>query len=439
MAAVFGALGSLLTPGKEPESKPPVATDAIDNGAEAERTNEPQTNSISSAEDNSAHDSERNSLPTEKLADEAKKTKNTKSQSKGGISDPVSAIAAIGGDCGMCKKSITNKQAVGCAKCGFCDDIFCKDCSQFTSHMCQTVLERADVLWACYSCLPRLENAKLATPLTGTPENVADIIADGGSVLRKFDELKGEINSMINDKVVPQLITKIEQSISTLNANITNQWCTMPGANAFAEGCHSSNESDDSGDEEFPEDGMTRVMTKKQRKAAVRQSREYTASLKIAQAALASQKEDEDRQKNILVYRLPETLTSASDARKNEKETIAELLNVLDVNSAPVEIKRLGKFDSDKVNDKPRPIKVVFNNKISRDEAINNARNLGKATDAKIKNLQICYDLSREQREQQKVKLDEAKELSKNSETHVWRVRGTPGNMFVKKFEKRAK
>ena len=76
------------------------------------------------------------------------------------------------------------------------------------------------------------------------------------------------------------------------------------------------------------------------------------------------------------------------------------------------------------MGDKPRPVKVVFSNKISRDEAISNARNLGKVDDAALKTLQICYDLSLEHREQQKAKLSEAKELSKNSETHVWRVRG---------------
>ena len=121
---------------------------------------------------------------------------------------------------------------------------------------------------------------------------------------------------------------------------------------------------------------------------------------------------------------------------------MGNLLDALEVNASPVEIKRLGKFNKDTVKEKPRPIKIVFGNKISRDEAINNARNLGKIQDENLiwlKNLQICYDLNKEQREQQKAKIEEAKELSKNSETHVWRVRGTPGNMFLKKFEKKTK
>ena len=432
MAAVFGALGSLLTPNKEQE--PPkmlVTNDAIENGEVGTvHANQTPATAISSADVQIQN--QNNSV---KCPDVREKAKNVKSQQKGDVLTGFDAPTSTGDKCGMCQKSITIKQAAGCAKCGFCDGIFCNDCSHFTPHMCKNVLERADILWACYTCLPRLENAKLATPV----ESSTDTIEEGKLSMVNFEELKGEINCVISEKVVPQLITKIEQSMNTLSENI-KQWNNIPYASA-AEG-DSSDGSENPPEESFPEDGLSRVMSKKERKAAVRQSKEYTESVKIAQAALASQKEDEERQKNILVYRLPETVSSAEEARKNEKEQVKKLLDALEVNASPVEIKRLGKFNKDTVKEKPRPIKIVFGNKISRDEAINNARNLGKIQDENLiwlKNLQICYDLNKEQREQQKAKIDEAKELSKNSETHVWRVRGTPGNMFLKKFEKKTK
>ena len=427
MAAVFGALGSLLTPSKEQEpSKMSVANDAIENGeAGTERVNETPVSVISSAEEQSL--SQNNA---EKCPDVNENAKNAKSQQKGDVLAGLDAPISTGDECGMCHKSITIRQASGCAKCGFCDSIFCKDCSHFTPQMCKNVLERADVLWACYSCLPRLENAKLATPV----ESSTDTIDKGKSTTPNFEELKGEINSVITEKVVPQLISKIEQSMNTLSENI-RQWNSISYANA-ADGNLSDSETADSDDEEFP-DALTKVLSKKEQKALRRAQREENNSLKLVQAALASQKDDEERQRNLIVYRLSESLNSVTEARTKDREAVQKLLGVLNVDSAPVEVRRLGKYDRDTVSSRPRPVKIVLHDRSERDLAMANVSNLATVTDDSIKSVQVNYDLNREQRDKQKALVAEAKELSKNSQTHIWKVRGPPENMITRKFLKR--
>ena len=427
MAAVFGALGSLLTPSKEQEpSKMSVANDAIENGeAGTERVNETPVSVISSAEEQSLSQDN-----AEKCPDVNENAKNAKLQQKGDVLAGLDAPISTGDECGMCHKSITIRQASGCAKCGFCDSIFCKDCSHFTPQMCKNVLERADVLWACYSCLPRLENAKLATPV----ESSTDTIDKGKSTTPNFEELKGEINSVITEKVVPQLISKIEQSMNTLSENI-KQWNCISYANA-ADGNLSDSETADSDDEEFP-DALTKVLSKKEQKALRRAQREENTSLKLVQAALASQKDDEERQRNLIIYRIPESLASVTEARTKDREAIQRLLETLDVDSSPVEIRRLGRFDKDIVKDRPRPVKVMLTDRSTRDLAMANVAKLARATDPTIKSLQVCYDLNKDQRVRQKSLVAEGKELSKNSQTHIWKVRGPPENMLLRKFIKR--
>ena len=159
--------------------------------------------------------------------------------------------------------------------------------------------------------------------------------------------------------------------------------------------------------------------------------------MKIVQAALASQKDDEERQKNLIVYRLPESLDSVTEARTKDREAVQKLLTALNVDSTPVEIRRLGKFDKDTVSNRPRPVKIVLLDRSERDLAMANVSNLAKVTDDAIKSVQVNYDLNREQRDKQKELVAEAKELSKNSTTHIWKVRGPPENMTTRKFLRR--
>ena len=354
--------------------------------------------------------------------------------------------------CKKCEKtwdSVSPKNAsVQCCHClmYFC---FAKDCANMKKGDFDFV-SRDDIFWACFDCKMILTGGSQGeTPknceVMQEIENLKGLVQQVSGGMNKFaadvkafgtfdpegkcaEALRANVDKMLSDIVSDTMTDRLATKIGN---GICDKLDQLSGDDSPAD------EETSLSDEDFPADGLTRVMNKKERRAIIRESKQNTESLKIMQAALASQKEDEERVKNILVYRLPETLTSAEEARKQEKADIETLLEALDVSASPVEIKRLGKFDKDKVKDKPRPVKVTFSNKISRDEAITNARNLGKVTDEKIKNLQICYDLNKDQREQQKAKLDEAKELTKNSATHVWRVRGTPGNMFLKQYERR--
>ena len=51
-----------------------------------------------------------------------------------------------------------------------------------------------------------------------------------------------------------------------------------------------------------------------------------------------------------------------------------------------------------------------------------------------LKQLSVCYDLSEEERVTVKTLVEQAKEKSKNSTSHIFRVRGPPGNMKIYRF-----
>ena len=66
-----------------------------------------------------------------------------------------------------------------------------------------------------------------------------------------------------------------------------------------------------------------------------------------------------------------------------------------------------------------------------------NVFRLAKVTDVTIKSVQVNYDLNKDQRQKQKELVAEGKEFSKNSTTHIWKVRGPPDNMQLRKYLRR--
>ena len=113
------------------------------------------------------------------------------------------------------------------------------------------------------------------------------------------------------------------------------------------------------------------------------------------------------------------------------------------MNRADLKIKsvfRLGRFSEDKHKEgKSRPIKLVLYKSDDRDSIMRNAYLLGEGecSDPELRGIHLGYDLSEQERNDIKVKIDEAKELSSNSNKYFWKVRGPPWNLWLKKVEKR--
>ena len=125
--------------------------------------------------------------------------------------------------------------------------------------------------------------------------------------------------------------------------------------------------------------------------------------------------------------------TSVENRKKADEEIVEELLERLEVPYNPVEIVRLGNYDKD--SDKVRPIKLVFENATAQSEVMSNTSKLRGASE-KLNKISVQYDMSREERDQCREQVIRAKQLTKNSTTHYYRVVGRPGNMSVKDYRK---
>lgn len=148
--------------------------------------------------------------------------------------------------------------------------------------------------------------------------------------------------------------------------------------------------------------------------------------------AILEQKSDDinrdERMKNLIIYRLPESTKETAEERKaDEAEKIAELLDSINVESTPEKIFRIGRFD-EKNKTNPRPIKVIMKSVEDQNKVMTNAKLLANA-DEDLKKLSIAYDMTEEERALVKDKVDQAKEKSKNSKNWVYKVRGPYWNL----------
>ena len=146
----------------------------------------------------------------------------------------------------------------------------------------------------------------------------------------------------------------------------------------------------------------------------------------------------EDREKNIIVYKIAEVEGAAfEDRKRNDKEFATKLLKEL--NREDIVIMgtvRLGRFDASMHSEgKNRPLKILLGSKDARDSVMRNRFKLGETNSNDLKNIKLGYDLSLTERAEVKDKIDEAK--SKSNDQFFCRVRGPPWALRLQMVERR--
>ena len=344
-------------------------------------------------------------------------------------------------NCNVVPEAQGETQLVGCT---FCPEWYCiSKCAKINKSEMK-LLSKQCWLWQCPKCCEKDENkirnvdsdqsllldlqksiSKMSTDMKALSQGIEASKSDN------LESLKNLLDSSL--KTANSMPINVDPLVVEIVAGVSDAWTQQ----MTKDGGHSESDTEEVVDnEDFP-DAMRTVLSKREKRELSRVQREEKNSIKLVQAALASQKDDEERQKNLIVYRIPETLSSVTEARTKDQEAVKKLLETLDVDSAPVEIRRLGRFDRDHAAERPRPVKIVLMDRTSRDLAMANVTKLAKTSDAGLKALQVCYDLNRDQRDIQKKLVAEGKDLTKNSQTHIWKVRGPPENMQLRKFLKR--
>ena len=333
------------------------------------------------------------------------------------------------GDCGMCNKSIAKCKPKGSICCGFCDVSFCLGCTDFTAYACNNFINRADVLWACYQCISRLDNAKLATPIDQPPpetQGSAEVLANGVSVLRKFEDLQGEINGLKCQ------VSEAVNGIKTFSNSIEKQMREVMNETIFGD--------------EYPEFDPS-ISHKQAKRIAKEQNKPAPPTLNtVMHTAVVEQKKaekQEDSEKaiarcNIIVYGLDEPKEADGEKRKEQTERkIEELFGFLEVEGIiPVKAHRIGKFKEDGDDAKPRPLKIILNNQAEAEIIVKNCKKLKNAPTG-LKKLSVSHDLTNEERIHIKDLVKKAKDQTAKSSNLDFKVVGPPWQPTIKSFKKR--
>ncbi len=108
-----------------------------------------------------------------------------------------------------------------------------------------------------------------------------------------------------------------------------------------------------------------------------------------------------------------------------------------------MQVLELGKKNTDKIirlgkrdPEKNRPMKVILKDKEDKPRIMTRLRKL-KDAEEKFKNISVTHDLSQEERDHIKEKVEEAKDKEKNFSEgglYIFRVRGPPWNPRIVKM-----
>ena len=152
------------------------------------------------------------------------------------------------------------------------------------------------------------------------------------------------------------------------------------------------------------------------------------------------ERDKEEREKNIIMYRANEVKGGEPEDRKNkDKDTINKVL--MAINRNDIQIKtffRLGKFDSEKHKQgKCRPIKIMLHSKEDRDSTMRNAFKLSNTDEETVKGIHLGYDMTLDERKAVEEKIAEANEKNANRTHFWWKVRGPPRALRLKREKRR--
>ena len=155
-------------------------------------------------------------------------------------------------------------------------------------------------------------------------------------------------------------------------------------------------------------------------KTVVKNEVENSVKTFVTNEVKAEIKEMEDRknrQLNLVLFNIHESDSREPESRKAyDKVTVARLFDSIGVND--VEYKamfRLGKAGENTKSSKPRPLKLVLENKKQRRQILDNAKNIPSNAPIDLKRAIISKDLTEQQRRDSKKKRETGKKTDKVS------------------------
>ena len=152
-----------------------------------------------------------------------------------------------------------------------------------------------------------------------------------------------------------------------------------------------------------------------------------------------NEKERHNRRRNLIVFELPESKKSEPEVRKEEdiKKFVGFCKGIIKIifDHSMIELMiRLGKA----TDDRHWPLLISLKEEGKQDIF----QNLNKIRESEVpfNKINLAHDLTKKQKEELQEKIKEAQEMHENDKSEEWiyRVRGPPWNLFIKRIPKRA-
>lgn len=288
--------------------------------------------------------------------------------------------------CKVCNIKTVNKASDRAIECDICKEWVCFSCSEVNEaiyNLSSTTECNLDFI-----CKPCKEELPRIREIMSLKQKQMEIIAEAkreSETNQKFREEQSQINEDINKR-----LSKIEKVIEEKKLD----------------------------DEEFPPLQLFTAEKEKLNKIYIRQQK-FDEEVKHQKTQKEEEKRREDRERNLIVYEIPEKSEDEAEQMKADFNTIKKLyLQKVELTAHDIiQITRLGQK-----NDKIRPIRLTFSSMQKRLEVLRKNKDLKLEDDSfeictstfchehqKHKHIYVSTDKTKQQRDNEKKLRDELK------------------------------
>ena len=297
--------------------------------------------------------------------------------------------------CCSCNRQITDDlKALQCDGCQSSKSWNCINCLHITEEVYdQLVCEPSMSLkWFCDPCEKAISDKSLSANGASHCEGKLDHLI---SVIEKLVEKYENIDKKLAEKCDVVDMSKLETKILQLEDRLSKHEQEVDTKFHFI---------DDKVQDSFIASVSTQNM-----KAEDEDKIKKVVQLEMDRKT-AVENDMERRQRNIIIYRIPETkMENVSDRKISDETFVTDLLDCvfnIKVDSGDIEkMYRLGRWSEDKA----RPLLVAFKRHEMKQEIMTNLRNLKETID-KFRGIGIAHDLHPSEREENKRMIKEAQE-----------------------------
>ena len=327
--------------------------------------------------------------------------------------------------CNKCK-CISKNEEVPMLECDLCERHLCIKCAKVSlTHY--RALAKVDTMWFCSAKCVHTAKTKLNDK---TQARLSTSEVDIQQITIELEDRIVENMTRYNKKIHEDLQNELGDRMRVLEQKITSQ---LDESKQIVKDFQENSQKTWADIVKHKE-----IQTQQNPNQDISNGESFT---KIMQEALEiskkEQEQKEEREKSIIVFRYRESNIRNREERIEEELNFANELCDKGIKVGNVEIiktRRLGKYDSEAT--RPRPLKITFESREQQQKVIANIANLKEAED-KYKSISINIDMTKEERELVRLKVNEAKRMNQESTDTKYLVKGPPSNLRIIEIKKK--